>query len=178
MLTETLSQDSYGWSTEDDDTEQGGQFDFNGDDEDEFGLPSVASSRRAARRAGGRSLDFKGNLSDYGRSSNSSLPVRGGREGRNSSDIAEERGGPAYPTNKPEGKILRPQYKEILRGMIRMCYTADAANRSRSGQFSPPDQSFSPATECHCERNRSTLDKNIANQQVQEDSAGELDQSF
>lgn len=35
----------------------------------------------------------------------------------NSGDIAEERGIPTYPTTtkKPEGKILRPQYKEILR---------------------------------------------------------------
>lgn len=35
----------------------------------------------------------------------------------NSSDIAEERGPPSYPSaKKSEGKILRPQYKDILRG--------------------------------------------------------------
>jgi hypothetical protein len=39
------------------------------------------------------------------------------RRRANSSDIAEERGPLVYPTSKaPEGKILRPQYKEILRG--------------------------------------------------------------
>lgn len=40
-----------------------------------------------------------------------------GRYRANSADIAEERGTPMYPTaRKGEGKILRPQYKEILRG--------------------------------------------------------------
>lgn len=35
----------------------------------------------------------------------------------NSADIAEERGPPTYPSaKKSEGKILRPQYKEILCG--------------------------------------------------------------
>lgn len=37
----------------------------------------------------------------------------------NSSDIAMERGPPTYPSaKKSEGKILRPQYKEILRGEL------------------------------------------------------------
>lgn len=36
----------------------------------------------------------------------------------NSSDIAEERGVSLYPSaKKTEGKILRPQYKDILKGM-------------------------------------------------------------
>lgn len=35
----------------------------------------------------------------------------------NSTDIAEERSSLTYPTaNKSEGKILRPQYKDILKG--------------------------------------------------------------
>lgn len=34
-------------------------------------------------------------------------------------DIAEERGLPKYPIARPiEGKILRPQYKDILKGMF------------------------------------------------------------
>ena len=42
----------------------------------------------------------------------------GGRPRANSSDIAEERGVPSYALpKKSEGKILRPQYKEILRGL-------------------------------------------------------------
>lgn len=41
-----------------------------------------------------------------------------GRVRANSSDIAEERGPLEYPAaGKSEGKILRPQYKEILRGL-------------------------------------------------------------
>lgn len=36
----------------------------------------------------------------------------------NSADIAIERPAPTYPMpKKSEGKILRPQYKEILRGL-------------------------------------------------------------
>lgn len=39
----------------------------------------------------------------------------------NSSDIAEERGVFTYPnTKKGEGKILRPQYKDILKGEYEM----------------------------------------------------------
>lgn len=37
----------------------------------------------------------------------------------NSSDIAEERGVSLYPSaKKTEGKILRPQYKDILKGNV------------------------------------------------------------
>ncbi|KAF2135011.1 GTPase activating protein-like protein GYP1 [Dothidotthia symphoricarpi CBS 119687] len=80
------------------------------DDEDEFGLPSIANMRRKGRRkqpsigkdAGGSS----------GRNSLGSTAWRA----IDSGDIAEERGVPNYPTAKKlEGKILRPQYQEILR---------------------------------------------------------------
>lgn len=89
-------------------------------DEDEFGLPSIATSRRRVRRGGGPSLTSaegeryltNGNRLLLG----SNLST--GRVRANSSDIAEERGTPNYPTAKtPEGKILRPQYKDILRGL-------------------------------------------------------------
>lgn len=44
----------------------------------------------------------------------------GNRARANSFDIALERGPPSYPAaKKSEGKILRPQYKEILRGSSR-----------------------------------------------------------
>lgn len=89
-------------------------------DEDEFGLPSIANMRREARRrqnpktndpGGGRVKGSIG-LSGFGTGS----PPR--RVRANSSDIAEERGPPSYPTaKKSEGKILRPQYKDILRGL-------------------------------------------------------------
>jgi hypothetical protein len=89
------------------------------EDEDEFGLPSIANARRAARRAGGPSLD----LPSDSRVSHSDLAFLDGgamgmRPRANSSDIAEERGVPSYNVpRKSEGKILRPQYKEILRGV-------------------------------------------------------------
>ena len=89
-------------------------------DEDEFGLPSIATSRRRARRAGGPSLasaegeKCPANVNGLLLGTDHSA----GRGRANSSDIAEERGTPNYPTAKtPEGKILRPQYKDILRGL-------------------------------------------------------------
>lgn len=43
----------------------------------------------------------------------------------NSADIAEERSSLTYPTaNKSEGKILRPQYKDILKGMFNFMHIA------------------------------------------------------
>jgi TBC1 domain family member 2 len=46
-------------------------------------------------------------------------------------DIAEERGPPNYPTTKKsEGKILRPQYKEILRGKAVLNVLKIRANRA------------------------------------------------
>ncbi|KAK7719186.1 GTPase-activating protein [Botryosphaeria dothidea] len=100
---------------DDDDEEPDITFD---DDEDEFGLPSIASMRRKGKRKplnkgkdpGGTGSALTSPLgSDFG-----SAHWR-----MNSGDIAEERNGgtiPLYPTAKPTvGKILRPQYKDILR---------------------------------------------------------------
>lgn len=87
------------------------------DDEDEFGLPSLASMRRKRatplKPKGIGSGGIMGGSSSslgYGLAANN-------RQRTNSSDIAEERGAPMYPTaRKSEGKILRPQYKDILQG--------------------------------------------------------------
>lgn len=81
------------------------------DDEDEFGLPSIASMRRKGRRKDPtKGRDSGGSKARNG--SVSSAPWRA----IDSGDIAEERGIPSYPTaKKSEGKILRPQYQEILR---------------------------------------------------------------
>ncbi|KAF2821667.1 RabGAP/TBC [Ophiobolus disseminans] len=80
------------------------------DDEDEFGLPSIANMRRKGRRKQpSTSKDTGTNASKSGFGSPS-------WRGIDSGDIAEERGIPTYPTaKKVEGKILRPQYQEILR---------------------------------------------------------------
>jgi hypothetical protein len=86
------------------------------EEEDEFGLPSIAHQRRAARRGIGSSSDF---MDDSKRNAGGDLldsGQLGGRPRANSSDIAFERGAPTYPAaKKTEGKILRPQYKDILR---------------------------------------------------------------
>ncbi|KAF1939870.1 RabGAP/TBC [Clathrospora elynae] len=80
------------------------------DDEDEFGLPSIANMRRKGRRKQPTKAKDPGTTN--GRDSAGSAAWRG----IDSGDIAEERGIPNYPTAKKiEGKILRPQYQEILR---------------------------------------------------------------
>lgn len=106
---------------EDDDQDESQQYMYNEDlDEDEFGLPSISSMRREAKRIPRSKIHDPGGARDKG-NKNLSLLSAGpapGRERANSSDIAEERGPLEYPTaGKSEGKILRPQYKEILRGL-------------------------------------------------------------
>lgn len=109
---------------DDDDVETEEHLEYdNNDEEDEFGLPSITSARRAARETPDTDLDPFG----QGRWARGSDPrvlgaePSGGRARAGSLDIAEERGGPTYPSaRKSEGKILRPQYKEILKGL---CHT-------------------------------------------------------
>lgn len=80
------------------------------DDEDEFGLPSIANMRRKGRRKQPtKPKDPGGTISKDSLGSTAWRAIDSG-------DIAEERGIPNYPTAKKiEGKILRPQYQEILR---------------------------------------------------------------
>ncbi|KAI4195188.1 MAG: hypothetical protein LQ350_007362 [Teloschistes chrysophthalmus] len=110
------------WSSTSIDDEEDGeeqfQYDQN-DDEDEFGLPSLSSMRRKGKRIPGKRTndDPGGNLPGTGiTSGNLDITGASNRARANSSDIAMERGPPTYPTaKKSEGKILRPQYKDILR---------------------------------------------------------------
>ncbi len=93
---------------------------YDDEDEDDFGLPSITSIRRkskvpsthAGNDPGGGPRTHVNVLSGLGPSLNL------GRARANSADIAEERGPPIYPTTTKnvEGKILRPQYKDILKG--------------------------------------------------------------
>ena len=92
-------------------------------DEDEFGLPCLTNSRREAKRKIPiEKVNDPGGFLYGGINGGASIrsveqPVSRARA--NSSDIAEERGPPNYPTmKKSEGKILRPQYKDILRGWL------------------------------------------------------------
>lgn len=94
----------------------------NDEGEDEFGLPSLSSMRRNPKKVPVKKLqnDPGGTLS-HSKNVFSSLGVAsaGTRPRANSSDIAEERGPPTYPSaKKNEGKILRPQYKDILRDPV------------------------------------------------------------
>ncbi|QDS71784.1 hypothetical protein FKW77_009354 [Venturia effusa] len=105
---------SRGWEAEEDDEDEEEELTFD-DEEDEFGLPSIVSMRRKGKRIQkSRDKDKElsllyGNGLSKSRTSESLWSVDSG-------DIAEERGIPSYPVpKKSEGKILRPQYKEILR---------------------------------------------------------------
>ncbi|KAF2195865.1 GTPase activating protein-like protein GYP1 [Zopfia rhizophila CBS 207.26] len=104
--TTFLRDTNHAWDDDEDD-EGGLMFD---DDEDEFGLPSIASMRRKGRRKPpDKGKDPGGTLNRNGMDSTPWRAIDSG-------DIAEERGVPNYPTTKKsEGKILRPQYQEILR---------------------------------------------------------------
>lgn len=89
------------------------------DDEDEFGLPSITSMRRKRSK---KNKTLKAEQVSYPTLSQTTsapalAPSPFARPARsNSFDIAEERSPLAYPsTKKGEGKILRPQYKDILR---------------------------------------------------------------
>lgn len=105
---------SRGWEADEDDDDEEEELTFD-DEEDEFGLPSIVSMRRKGKRIQkSRDKDKElsllyGNGLSKSRTSESLWSVDSG-------DIAEERGIPSYPVpKKSEGKILRPQYKEILR---------------------------------------------------------------
>lgn len=89
------------------------------DDEDEFGLPSIASMRRKRSL---RNKPLKPQQVTYpGLSQTTSTPALAPSPfpqpvGRSSFDIAEERNPLSYPSaKKGDGKILRPQYKDIVR---------------------------------------------------------------
>ena len=114
-MTDGVDEWSRDPTEEDDDDDDEIVYD---DDEDEFGLPSLASMRRKktpymkSKKSDSEGLmGGKPGSLGYGLSANN-------RQRANSSDIAEERGTPMYPTaHKGDGKILRPQYKDILQGL-------------------------------------------------------------
>ncbi|KAL8827193.1 MAG: hypothetical protein Q9170_007107 [Blastenia crenularia] len=92
------------------------------EDEDEFGLPSLSRIRRNADRIPAKRFqnDPGGARPQSGNvGSHLGVAFARNRPRANSSDIAEERGPPIYPSaKKNEGKILRPQYKDILRDPV------------------------------------------------------------
>lgn len=115
------------WAAEDDDVDVDEQdesqqyMDSEYVDEDEFGLPSISSMRRGVKRIPRSKIHDPGGGRASGGSESSLLNAESTttQPMTHSSDIAEERGPLEYPTaKKSEGKILRPQYKDILRGLF------------------------------------------------------------
>ncbi|KAG0651873.1 GAP for ypt1 [Hyphodiscus hymeniophilus] len=114
--TDFLSRTNNDWKAEDE-GEDDGEYGYENDDGDDFGLPSISSMKRKTKKEPGQSsIDSAGNLSPFGHGLEGSVGGFGLRRYSNSADIAIERPTPSYPVaKKSEGKILRPQYKEILR---------------------------------------------------------------
>lgn len=115
-----MSHTNGGWTAEEeyDDTDEHFAYEDN-EDEDEFGLPSISSMRRKRKRIPDNKSNDRVGGSDIAVSIGLDLKSfeTTGRGRANSTDIAEERGPPSYPAaKKSEGKILRPQYKDILQG--------------------------------------------------------------
>ncbi|KAL2833239.1 rab-GTPase-TBC domain-containing protein [Aspergillus cavernicola] len=121
---------------DEDDMEEDIVFD---DDEDEFGLPSIASMRKRQDRKADTFQPKAFELSvgrSEGKPSTLGVSLGNNRQRANSSDIAEERDIPLYPAARTgEGKILRPQYKEILR---------DPANALNLINHATPPKNASP----------------------------------
>jgi TBC1 domain family member 2 len=104
-----LSNTNDDWNVDEGDDAYG----YEDDDGDDFGLPSLSNSRRRSKRMAAAQArpDNAGMLSPS--LDNGFLHER---RYSNSADIAIERPAPAYPLpKKSEGKILRPQYKDILK---------------------------------------------------------------
>lgn len=107
------------WEGSDYDINVGGIEDLD-DEEDEFGLPTIDRQRKAPSA---RSTQFSPDSETEAqaridRDMAKLGIVKPAKRGANSGDISEVREGPAiYPTMKKiDEKILRPQYKDILKG--------------------------------------------------------------
>lgn len=109
-----MSHTNNDWNANEDEDDE---FAYENDDGDDFGLPSVSSMKRKSKRIDGKTdTDPGGNLSPWGYGMGTGNYL-GTRRLSNSADIAIERPPASLHTSKKsEGKILRPQYKEILRG--------------------------------------------------------------
>lgn len=87
---------------------------YDEDDGDDFGLPSLSNMKRRTKRIANQNRTDAESLSP---ALEGSFGFPQARRHSNSADIAIERPSPTYPMpKKSEGKILRPQYKEILKG--------------------------------------------------------------
>jgi len=79
-------------------------------------LPSIASMRRKSKRQFPEKNTDPGGIGSSARNGASGGTSLAKLWSLDTGDISEERGIPTYPTaKKTDGKILRPQYKDILR---------------------------------------------------------------
>lgn len=105
-----LSTTNDDWNADD----AGEIYDYDDDDGDDFGLPSLSNMKRRTKR-----MQDAQTRANAGNQPSDLDNYSGGFHSRrfsNSADIAIERPTPSYPVaKKSEGKILRPQYKEILK---------------------------------------------------------------
>ncbi|ROV96310.1 hypothetical protein VMCG_07685 [Cytospora schulzeri] len=106
-----LSTTNEDWNADDADD----IYDYDDDDGDDFGLPSLSNMKRRTKRI--QDAQTRANTG-HGLSDLDPYSAGGFRSRRysDSADIAIERPTPSYPVpKKSEGKILRPQYKDILK---------------------------------------------------------------
>ncbi|KAK3365796.1 RabGAP/TBC [Lasiosphaeria ovina] len=106
-----LSKTNDDWNVDEADEMYG----YDDDDGDDFGLPSLSNMKRRTKRIEAQNKPGAGSAlsPDDGDDGFGGLRTR---RYSDSADIAIERPVSAYPLpKKNEGKILRPQYKEILR---------------------------------------------------------------
>lgn len=88
-------------------------YGYDDDDGDDFGLPSISNMKRKSRRKAAA----QGSAAPQGNSAPADDVFGHTRRYSDSADIAIERPSTTYPMpKKSEGKILRPQYKDILKG--------------------------------------------------------------
>jgi hypothetical protein len=118
--TDFLSHTNNDWNAEDE-IDEDDEYGYGNDDGDDFGLPSISSMKRKSKKvADASSVDPGGSQSMHGHNRSGNHGGFGSGFGPRrpsiSEDIAIERPAPSYPLpKKTEGKILRPQYKEILK---------------------------------------------------------------
>lgn len=104
------------WATAEDADFEEDEYGYEVDDGDDFGLPSISNINRRAIAGKARSATDPGGGANNTWSARSKLKIASHVRGiSNSADIAIERPTPSYPVaKKSEGKILSPQYKDVL----------------------------------------------------------------
>lgn len=107
-----LSNTNEDWNADDADE----IYDYDDDDGDDFGLPSLSNMKRRTKRMQDAQTKASTQSANIGSHNGGGFHRRQRSDASDSADIAIERPAPSYPLpKKSEGKILRPQYKEILK---------------------------------------------------------------